>query len=116
MKNTNHVVKHLLVDLILKARMIEDPKEMDRHVDYSMGKLSRAYHTKSALLTEKQAVDRFQFLTLIKLRNMRARGSGPKYLKFGTSRNGRIYYRVSDIEAWIVANYQLEPFVDPKYK
>jgi len=112
MTSTNHVLKHLLVETIFKSRMIDHPKELDKLIEETVKKLYRAFHAQDALLCEKEVAARFPFLTLIKLRNMRARGNGVKHLKFGKTRNARVYYRVSDIESWIVKHYQLEPFIE----
>jgi len=71
-----------------------------------------AFHAQDTLLCEKEVSARFPFLTLTKLRNMRQRGNGMKHLKFGNSRNSRVYYCLADIETWIVEHYQLEPFIE----
>ena len=39
------------------------------------------------LLCEKEVSAQWDFLSLAVLRNMRARGNGPKFLKFGQARN-----------------------------
>ena len=112
MTDANHVLKHLLVETIFKSRMIDHPKELDALIDETVGKLYRAFHTQDNLLCEKEVAQRFPFLTLIKLRNMRTRHIGPKYLKMGSHRNSRVYYKHSDIETWIIEQYQLGSFVE----
>lgn len=112
----NPVVKHLLVEIVCKARMIEDHLELDDLIENSTGKIFRAVHAQDTLLTEKDVVARYTFLTLPALRNMRMRQQGPKYVKFGHTKNSRVYYRRADIEQWIVDHYQLTQFIDEKCK
>ena len=109
----SHVLKHLLVDLICKARLIEKPKALDDLIDQTVSKLRRAIHVQDDLLSETEVCDRYRFLTPAKLRIMRCRGKGPVYLKFGKARNSRVFYKSADVEAWIAEHYQLEPFLAP---
>ena len=99
-----------MVETILKAKLIDDVQELDTLANEALSRLLRAFHVQDDLLCEKEVAARFSFLTLTKLRKMRCAGKGPKYIKFGKTKNSRVYYRVSDIESWIVDNYQLEPF------
>ena len=102
----------ILVDTVLKARMLSSPRELDALIRETVDKLARAFHTQDQLLTEKQVAARYGFLDVTKLRNMRHRGNGPKYIKMGAYRNSRVYYRLGDVETWIVSYYQLEPLME----
>ena len=107
----NLVIRHLLTDLIMRAKLLESPEELDRILSASVPKLQKACRFQDELLTEKQVAERWEFLTVIKLRNMRSRSQGPIFLKFGKSRNSRIFYRIADIESWIVRHEQLQPML-----
>ena len=109
----NHVLRHLLVDFMCKARLLEAPRQLDDLVDLTVKKLHQAVLVQDALLNEFEVCDRWKFLTPAKLRNMRPRRQGPLYLKFGAAKTSRVYYRVGDVEKWIVKHYQLEPFLAP---
>ena len=63
------------------------------------------------LFTEQEAVKRWPFLNRRWLQGMRFHNQGPKYHKFGQNHNGRLHYRVCDIEAWIMEYYQMRQFV-----
>ncbi len=112
MSQHNHVLEHILVDTVLQARMLSSPRDLDALIKATVNKLARAFHTQDQLLTEKQIAARYAFLDVTKLRNMRHRGTGPKYIKMGAYRNSRVYYRLADVESWIVSHYQLEPFME----
>ena len=85
-------------------------------MDQTAKNIARAVQAKEQLLTEKEVAQRWSFLTEKKLRNLRYRRLGPKYLKFGENRNGRVFYMVADIEAWIQSNYQLDPYYEGMVK
>ena len=112
MNQQNHALEHILVNTVLQARMLSSPRELDALIKATVDKLSRAFHTQDQLLTEKQVAARYGFLDVTKLRNMRHRRTGPKYIKMGAYRNSRVYYRLADVETWIVGHYQLEPFME----
>jgi len=95
--------------------VLNTPEELDALVCASLDKIVRATHVQDQLLSEKQVAARYEFLDVVKLRNMRHRGNGPRYLKMGEHKNSRVYYRLEDVEAWIVGPYQLEPFVDRRF-
>ena len=111
MIDTNVVLTNILVRTILKARMLECPRELDALIGDTVSKLIRAVHIQDELLCEKKIAERYGFLDVVKLRNMRTRGAGPRFLKMGPHRNSRVYYKNSDIDAWIIEQYQLESFV-----
>ena len=104
-------VKQILVDLALKARMIEDNAQLQAHLEHAALQVERAVRAKDVLVTEQQLEDRYPWLTVHMLRSYRKRHDGPKYLKFGKHKNSRVYYRIADVERWIIEHEQLEPFV-----
>ena len=106
------VIKSIVVDAIVKSKLLQSPKDLESLLESTVTRIDRAFRHQDQLLTEKEVEKRWPFLTLKKLRNMRFRHDGPEYLKFGQARNSRVYYKVADIESWIIKNYQLEPFVE----
>ena len=108
-QSPNFVIRHLLTDLIMRAKLLESPEELDQILRVTVPRLQKACRYQDDLLTEKQVAERWEFLNVIKLRNMRTRNQGPVFLKFGKSRNSRIYYRIADIESWIIRHEQLQP-------
>ena len=116
MNTTKPTIKHLLVEIIMKSQMMNEPQKLDNLIQETESKISQAFHENDTLYCEKEISQKYPFLTLIKLRNMRARGNGPKHHKFGQSRNSRVYYRLGDIETWIAENEQTEPYIDPRFR
>ena len=108
---TNYVLKNIMVNAILKARILSAPEELDALIDTTLDQFQRANTSQDELLTEVQVSKRWQFLDVRKLRNMRYLEKGPTYYKFGGGRNGRIFYKPSDIEKWIADHEQLEPYL-----
>ena len=88
---------------------MESPSELDQMLNAMVPRLQKACRFQDDLLSEKQVAERWEFLNVIKLRNMRTRNQGPVFLKFGKSRNSRVYYRIADIESWIIRHEQLQP-------
>ncbi|CAM2069157.1 hypothetical protein SCOR_27560 [Sulfidibacter corallicola] len=108
---TNYVLKNIMVNAILKARILSTPEELDALIDTTLEQFQRANTSQDELLTERQVSKRWPFLDVRKLRNMRYLERGPTYYKFGGGRNGRIFYKPSDIEKWIAEHEQLEPML-----
>ena len=116
MTDTITTLKHILAHTIINSQLLKTTSELDALILDTVPKLIQAVHASEQLLCEKEVSARWSFLSLTKLRNMRARGGGPKFKKFGDTRNARIYYKVSDVESWIEDQYQTEPFIDPKFR
>ena len=108
--NPNQRVRLLLSEFSLRLK--EGGTDRETTLSETAEKIEKALQS-DALLTEAQVVQRYRWLTLGKLRNMRFRHEGPKYHKFGPHKNSRVFYRISDIEAWILENEQHEPYVMP---
>ena len=106
------VLKHLVIEAIMRSKLLDSPTSLDTLLDETVTKLTRAFHVQDRLLSEAEVARRWPFLNVKKLQNLRYRHLGPSYHKFGQARNSRIFYRVSDIETWIVANAQLGPYVE----
>ncbi len=109
----NIVLKHLVLDIVTRAKLMSSPQDLDHLLTTSVPQLQKACRFQDHLLCEKEVSERWGFLTVRQLQNMRFRHRGPKYHKMGNARNSRVYYRISDIEAWIVEHEQLEPFLEP---
>ncbi len=107
----NAVIKHILVDTLMRSKLLSSPDDLDALLNNAVPKIEKACQYQSRLLTEKEVSKRWEFLTLSKLRTMRTRKVGPVFLKFSKTRNGRIYYRFSEIERWIIKHEQLENFL-----
>ena len=101
MRDTITILKHILTEAIIKSHLLKTPSELDTLVLDTVPKLIRAVHDSEQLLCEKEVSARWTFLSLTKLRNMRSRGIGPTFKKFGDTRNARVYYKVADLERWI---------------
>ena len=54
-------------------------------------------------LTAEQLAERLQCRPQT-LAEWRCKGVGPKFVKFGVSKQARVRYRESDVDAWIEAN------------
>jgi hypothetical protein len=109
---TDIILREILIDLSIKSRLVETPEDLDQLICEAAPKLQKAMSRQDQLLTEKEIVSRYRFLSENRLRNMRFKGIGPRYIKFGEARNSRVFYRPSDIEAWIVEHYQLDHLVE----
>ena len=107
------VIRHLLVDLILKAKLTENPEQLDPLVNETLPKIQAALRYSDQLITEKDVAALYpRLFDVVKLRNLRSRGGSPKFIKFGSSRNARVFYRISAIEEWICEHEETsEPFV-----
>jgi len=110
--NTNQVLKHLLVETIFKSRMIDQPQDLDILISETISRLTHAMRHQDRLLNEKEVSQRYPFLSIKQLQNWRYRHQGIKYIKTGRSRNSRVLYRISDIEAFLVNHEQNEPFIE----
>lgn len=55
--------------------------------------------THKDMLTEREAAQSLN-VTAIVMQRWRRTGKGPAYIKYGTSRQARVRYRLSDIEAF----------------
>lgn len=100
----NNALRQILKNAFLNVKTLESLNKQDNLIEETIQKI----HANEPLLTEKEISQKYPFLTLIKLRNMRQRKNGPKYVKFGEHRSSRVYYRISDVNAWIEENYQRE--------
>ena len=96
----------ILLDLICQGSKARSSDEINQLISDAETQIIRFLQDGEKLLCEKEVSARWPFLSLAMLRNMRARGYGPKFLKFGTSRNSRIFYKVMDIQYWIDSQYQ----------
>lgn len=111
-ENTNFVLKTILVHAILQAKMLDDPTKLDQLITQTLHQFSRAETSQDQLLTEKEVANQWHFLDERKLRNMRFKGIGPKYYKFGHGKNGRIFYKACDIEQWITEHECLTAYLE----
>lgn len=106
-------LRALLVELSLKAQLLgEKPKELDRFIGHQEPRIMKAVLAGDQLLNEHQVAARYgEAFAVKRLRNMRYRGTGPRFHKFGTHRNSRVFYKVSDLENFIMESKQLTPFM-----
>ena len=86
--------------------------DLDALLSDTIPKIMKATTQKDQLLTEKEVSLRYPFLSVKQLQNWRYRHQGIKYIKTGSSRNSRVLYRVSDIEAFFQEQEQNEPYVE----
>ena len=105
-------INRILSDFILRSKLIQTPTELDQLVLKTKKALNLAYRYTEEKLNEKQVSARWKFLTPRRLQNMRQREKGPKYLKLGGAKNSSVFYKVADVEEWIIEQYQLEPFIE----
>lgn len=105
-KDINVVVTHILKEFLMKFQMMREPDKLDPLIAVTTENITKVNKRQKDLLTEHEVVERFPFLNVNKLRNMRARSQGPSYHKFGSSRNSRVFYRMADIESWILSSHQ----------
>ncbi len=94
-------VRELLWKMALKIREC-DTDSINHILDGFSEKIELAVRIKDEYLTEKQVAERYPILDVKKLRNFRQRGGGPQFFKFGDHRNSRVFYKIADIEQWIV--------------
>ena len=97
------MIKQIMTEIIMEGKE-KTPTELEELLEKEMPKLRDAFRDQDRLLTEKEVARRYPWLTVNRLRSMRCRNIGPKYFKFGTHRNSRVYYRDSDIRTWIEAH------------
>lgn len=55
-------------------------------------------------LRPAEVADSYPLLSVARLAEMRWRGEGPPYIKTGSARSSRVFYRASDIEEWLAAH------------
>ena len=80
----------------------------DKHngiIEKTADRIEEMMKNSNIVLTEKDVAKRFPFLSVGALRNMRHRDQGPKYIKIGKSRNGRVYYKPKDVHDWALGHY-----------
>jgi len=112
--NENTLLKHILTDVMMRSKLISSPQELDTLLEEIVPMIMKAATQKNGLLTEKEVSHLYPFLSVKQLQNWRYRHQGIKYIKTGKSRNSRVLYRVSDIEAFLVNHEQNEPYVEIK--
>ncbi len=110
-------LRALLVDLVMKARMINDPAEIDRLIAETEKKAERAARLKDDWLNAEQLVERYPgiFETVNVVRNHVARGTGPRFTKFRKYRQSPVRWKVADVEVWILENQGLTGFANQSY-
>ncbi|CAM2070260.1 hypothetical protein SCOR_33115 [Sulfidibacter corallicola] len=69
-------------------------------------KIRQAIFDDEHLMNEREVAKFFRAFTVRGLQAMRGKGSGPRYLKFGNSRNARVFYKVKDVRDFIDRHYQ----------
>ncbi len=107
-------ISRILSDFLMRSKLIQTTEELDELMANTKKSLELAYRYTETTLNEKQVTERWKFLSRRMLQNMRQQRRGPKYLKLGKSRNSSVYYKICDVEAWIITQYQLEPFVQER--
>ena len=107
-------IRHALLDFHTKGQLIETPIELDMLMESKTEEIVALARKGDQMLNEKQVAEMYPFLTVRALQNLRHKVRGPKYFKFGKKRTSRVFYKVSDIEAWIIDNYQRLQFVEEK--
>ncbi len=110
--NPSAVIKHILIDTLMRAKLLSSPDDLDTLLSSAVPKIMKATTRQDQLLTEKEVSQHYPFLSVKQLQNWRYRHQGIKYIKTGTSRNSRVLYRVSDIEAFLVHHERNEPFIE----
>ena len=110
-------LRALLVDLVMKARMIDDPCALDQLIAETEKKAERAARLKDEWLNAEQLVERYPgiFETVNVVRNHVARGTGPRFVKFGKHRQSPVRWKVADVEAWILEQQGLTGFANQSY-
>ena len=116
MMQTNLVLKRIITDVIFRSRLLDEPKSLDQLLEKAVQEVTDALHFQDKLMTEREVAERWPVLSLVRLRNMRCKGNGPRFIKFGESRNSRIFYKVADIETWFVSKYNLGPIIEEDMK
>lgn len=106
-------LRALLVELSLKAQILHNrPEDLDRFIQTQEPRIMKAVLAGDQLLNEKQVAARYGDVFSVKrLRNMRFRGTGPRFHKIGAHKNSRVFYKVSDLENFIVESQQLTTFL-----
>lgn len=112
MKTPNQTLRSLLIETIMRAKLLNSPSDLDELVAEAVTKISAVTFDKEQLLTEKEVSILWRFLDVAKLRNMRCKGGGPQYYKFGLGRNGRVFYRVADVMEWIEEHRQRDLYIE----
>lgn len=108
-------LRTLLVHLVLRSKLESSPEKLDVLITETAAQVVSVLQQSNQLLTEAEVAERYKFLNVIRLRNMRFKGTGPTVYRFGTGRNCRVFYKPKDIEAWIIAHECLTPFIDDHY-
>jgi hypothetical protein len=106
-EDTSVVLAYILKDFAMRLKTVNGLDLLDSLIQETVGQLMRAGQYQKQLLTEKEVSEKFPFLSIIKLRNMRSRNQGPNYHKLGEFRNSRVFYKISDVESWIVQHYRV---------
>ena len=111
MEGNVHVLQ-ILVELVLKAKCCHDHSQLNTEIEQAEARIARAVKAKDVLLNSAEVTAIYPFLSERRLQNLRYRGGGPKYYKFGQARNSRVFYKPQDVEVWILDNRQLTPYVE----
>ena len=104
-KNVISILEIIIKDAIHTGKATP-PEQLKKLIATTAKKVYGAciYHDK--LLSEHNVAEKYELLTVVKLRNMRSRKQGPAIYKTGPHRNSRVYYKVADIETWLNSHYQ----------
>ncbi|CAM2009634.1 helix-turn-helix transcriptional regulator [Acanthopleuribacter pedis] len=97
----NMAVAYILKDFAMKLKLAHNAEDLDSALELTVKNVMIACSHQDKLLTENEVSEKYAFFTASKLRNMRARNKGPNYHKMGNTRNGRVLYKMSDVESWI---------------
>ena len=106
MENRNPFFQPTVIELLMK--IVHDLKQgthtyfqIKTKLESLAVEIYRAVDRGNDLLSETQIAQRYSYFTIQRLRYLRKTGKGPAYYKLGGARNGHVFYRLSDIEAWL---------------
>ena len=116
MNTLNKGLRSILIEVLMKARLIHSESELESLIESSIPKIVEISQYSGQLFSEKEVSHLYKFLDVTKLRNLRSKGGGPRYYKFGTGKNGRVFYKYSDIQSWIQEHEQTKSSILSYYR
>ena len=91
----------VLGDFLAKAKGSENTEDLKKLIEQKAAEVMRVQAGSDLLLSERDVNKRYPAFTRSYLQMLRFRNSGPRYYKMHAGQNGRVYYKISDIEVWL---------------
>ena len=97
-----------LTNFLKHARNLPEGGKLEALKRETLAEIQKATLRDQTLINETEVVKIFRAFSRKTLQTMRYQGRGPRYVKFGTNRNSRVFYKICDIRDFINQHYENE--------